>query len=401
LAVPCGPALAGAPSPTDAPVPAQEGTDFRVFWKDGFRLETADKAFSARISGRVQYDAAFFSGDEADLGVELEDGAKLRRLYTAFEGKYYGLDFKSELDFGDGKAKLQDTFLAWSAGDIGRLTVGHFKEPFGMEELTSDLHTPFMERSLAPFSPARNIGVQLSDTASEEKLTWAVGAFRSNSDNDAVSDGADEGYAFTGRVTGLVWTGNEGRDIGHLGAAFTTRQLDNEDGTKLFDTKPESNISPALLTPVVTFFGEGLDIFGLEAAAIVGSFTFAAEYNQAALDGDVGAESDPDMTAWYAWVSYLLTGESRSYNRKRGVFDRVKPATNYGKGGWGAFELGARLTSYDYDDALADSKMDDVTVGANWYMNAYVKWMLNVVHADVDSVDEAIDIVQLRVQFDY
>ena len=72
-------------------------TDFRVFWDDGLRFETADKAFSLHIGGRLQYDAEWFhtganvqkypsppvpktvTGATARLGNQA-DGDELRRL---------------------------------------------------------------------------------------------------------------------------------------------------------------------------------------------------------------------------------------------------------------------------------------------------------------------------------
>jgi phosphate-selective porin len=42
----------------------KDGTDLRVYWKDGFRMETPDKSFSLRVSGRFQNDWAWFDADE-------------------------------------------------------------------------------------------------------------------------------------------------------------------------------------------------------------------------------------------------------------------------------------------------------------------------------------------------
>ena len=45
---------------------------------------------------------------------------------------------------------------------IGNVRVGHFKECFGLEQLTSDNYTTFMERSLddeGAFVPGRNDGI--------------------------------------------------------------------------------------------------------------------------------------------------------------------------------------------------------------------------------------------------
>ena len=84
-------------------------------------------------------------------------------------------------------------------------------------------------------------------------------------------------------------------------------------------------------------------------------------------------------------ASWVLTGEDASY---RGVNPRN--AFTLGGTGWGAFELAARVgqltlerSVYDggtasfADPAVAARSATAWTVGLNWYLNRYVKFVLD------------------------
>ena len=67
----------------------------------------------------------------------------------------------------------------------------------------------------------------------------------------------------------------------------------------------------------------------------------------------------------YAFVSYFLTGENRPYNRKMGVFDRVKPYEDFFRvrdcdgnvsTGHGAWELAYRFSYIDMLDGMTRTK---------------------------------------------
>ena len=70
---------------------------------------------------------------------------------------------------------------------IGNVRVGHFKECFGLEQLTSDNYTTFMERSLddeGAFVPGRNDGIMAFNWTECQRATWAIGAFTNQTGYD-------------------------------------------------------------------------------------------------------------------------------------------------------------------------------------------------------------------------
>jgi phosphate-selective porin OprO/OprP len=129
-----------------------------------------------------------------------------------------------------------------------------------------------------------------------------------------------------------------------------------------------------------------------------------AEYNQTQLQ----RSSSPDLKfdGWYVFTSYFLTGESRPY--KKGVFDRIKPLHAVGNGGIGAWELAARYSTADLNDAdIYGGEIDNATLGLNWYTTDNVRFSANYIRvldvnrpgSDVDGIDG--DILALRAQFDF
>jgi phosphate-selective porin OprO/OprP len=140
--------------------------------------------------------------------------------------------------------------------------------------------------------------------------------------------------------------------------------------------------------------------YGAEAAGVFGPFSVQGEYMRTMLDRS-GA-GNAEFPGWYVFASWFITGEHRAYKASDGVFDRVSPNHNFlSDGGWGAWELAARYSSLDLDDAgVTGGEMDDVTAGVNWYLYPNARVMLNYIYANPESVGDA-NIFQTRFQVDF
>ena len=90
------------PAQAPAAKPGAEG-DLRVFWKDGLRLETADKDVQLRIGGRFQVTSLFGGDDDFEnAGKDIEDGAAFRRARLYLQGTVTDrFEFKFQYDFAD------------------------------------------------------------------------------------------------------------------------------------------------------------------------------------------------------------------------------------------------------------------------------------------------------------
>ncbi len=387
------------------------GDAMRVFWKDGLRFESADKKYKFKLGGRIHYDGQFFDPDsDTKSAVEtganrIEDGTELRRARIEMSGEVAEhTEWALGMDFGSGTTNFRNAYVGVKDLPIGNIRAGQFKEPYGLEQITSSNNEVFTERSLMnALVPAFNAGVMLYDDFASERATWAVGAFRAGADTGEVSKGDGE-WAGTARLTGLPILSEDGRNFVHVGLGYSRRSPTNDSQT--FSSKPEANLAPNYIAATVPT--ETLDLMGFEAGWTAGSFSVTGEYTQASIDGDAGTTSDPDFAGYYLQAGYFLTGESRGYKKAQGCYDAVKPAENaFGDShGLGAWEVAARISSLDLDDDGIDGgELDDVTFGVNWYLNPNTRLMLDYIIADLDPAagapDGTTNILAFRWQFNF
>lgn len=298
----------------------------------------------------------------------------------------------------DGNVELKDGWLQYERVADGSVRLGLFREPMGLEALTSAKYVTFVERS-APtnaFTPGRNTGVMVFDALGGGGGTWSLGAF-------AISDGLlhdiDGGdYSLAARLTWLAWDQREGADLLHLGVSVN--HSDADDGMAQFSPRPEMHaVDP--LVDTGSFPADTIDTLGLELAWVGGPFSLQGEMFRAALDAD--AVSDPELGGWYVQVSAFLTGEHRVYNRGRGSFGRVIPDRPWDRGrGTGAVELALRTSHTDLDDeGVSGGVMDTYSFGANWYWSRNTRFLCDWVHAELDGTSANADMFLLRWQLDF
>jgi len=403
-----------APSPEPAP------EDWEFKWSNGFKLERNDGAFKLKFGGRIQNDWAM-----VDLNEPLENaiggeghGTEFRRARIFFEGELYErLIFKAQYDFantGDGEVALKDAYIGLKdLGPIGTVMVGHFKEPFSIEEQTSSKYVTFMERALPNvFSPSLNTGFMAQNDILDERVLWQVGAFLDS--NDSGFSFEDDGrWNATARLVGVPLYEDDGAKVVHLGFGYSHQFRAGSDFMLRYRQRPESHLAPYLANTGSTIPTNDIDLINPEVAVVWGPASFQAEYARSFVRGDDGMRN---TTFWgtYAQLSYFLTGEHRNYELGTGMFGRVKPNANFNpfKGDWGAFEVATRYSYLDLNDELfvRGGKMWDITAAINWHLFPNTRFSLNYVHSelenllispDPDDVDGNADIVQARFQLDF
>lgn len=379
-----------------------------VSWKSGLNFATPDNRIQLKLSGRVHNDWFFGDVDNADA----PDGVRFRRAWLTLSGQLYeDLKFKWQYDFsGDGKAKWKDVYAQYTGLEWATITIGQFKEPFSLEEMVSANALTFLERSpvVSLFAPARETGGMLSGNAFDGRVTWAVGAFR-NSDNfgDGFDDEEDEDKAVDGdwdvatRLTAAPWYEDGGEKLLHLGLAGVHRDWGGD--ALRYRARGSYSRGPRLVD-TGGFDVEDVNLFGAEAALVLGPLSLQSEYMFADVNTkDFGSE---DFQGAYIQASYLLTGEHRPY--KGGVFKDIKPLENFSlkDDAWGAWELAARYSWLDLeDDDLSGGKLSAFVVGLNWYLNPNARVMWNYVHSDVDDRAEGdpdnADLFLMRLQLNF
>ena len=429
---PAAPAtVPGATAPPAAPKPADpDKPKFDINWNNGVYFQSADKRFSLHAGATVHYDAAFYSASPLlELGRggtgKFNDGVNLRRGRMFFEGTLYeAVDYKFELEFANGigfsPAGTQNAVVAGSVTNspgptdawmqvkdvpfFGTVRVGNQKEWFSLEHLNNYRALEFLERSYlfdfaqaTAFNNGFSPGVSTFRTWADDRVFTAVGVYKNES--DLLGFGLNDGnYAVTGRVAGLpVWMPDD-KVFWHVGGAFSHR--DPVGGQVQVRIRDNIRNAPFPLLPLVANTGllnaRSQDLFNLETAAVWGPLTVQSEYTANVIRSASAAatatapagrpQGDLFFQGVYAEAMLFLTGESRTWNPKTAVFNRVqplrplrlKPSSDCDGYGYGAWELAARYSYIDLSNkAIQAGRLDSVTLGLNWYLNANAKMQFN------------------------
>jgi phosphate-selective porin OprO/OprP len=373
---------------------------------------------SVNLGGMIQLDTAMFEENaKATTYLKSTNGTEFRRVRLwAYGDAFQNMDYKVEIEFArTDRPNLKDVFFTVNELPyLDHIRVGHMKEPFGLEQLTSDRFITFMERSMSDgdsgfMVPSRDIGVMEFGWSEDEKFNWAAGAFLNTpqlenpplfpsanaiptitafgggagTDTIATHNGAQT--AFTGRLCYDPWydEATQGRGLFHTGVAYSYRAdqgyTSKVDGNAALDgvilssyaVKPEAHLGPSILGPAYPINAVDNQLGGLEMAFEYGPFSLQGEayVDQITRGGAiVAAQGGPNTVTFsgcYLYGSYFLTGENRTYNRHGAFFDRVKPYTNFFRvrtedccveTGWGAWEVAYRwdyVDMYDHAGAVA------------------------------------------------
>jgi phosphate-selective porin OprO/OprP len=375
-------------------------------------------------SGRIQFDVANFSQNptsNTQFG-NAQNAVGFRRARIALLGEYEQIDYIVEMDFAnrgansavvanqankDQSTAFKDVYIQLhDLPMIGNVRVGHFKECFGLEQLTSDNYTTFMERSVCDegaFVPGRNDGIMAYNWTECQRATWAIGAFTNQTGYDQPPTFQLDhwGLDCTMRGTYLPWYDEPsgGRGLLHLGIDYTYRSAPDNIGT--FVARPECNFAPSIVNMTIstdpsktsTALTDVIDwqVVDGEAALEYGPLCFQTEVFGMTMNRLGGINNN--FYGGYAYVSYFLTGENRPYNRKLGVFDRVVPYEDFFRvrtcdkcieTGHGAWELAYRCSYINMLDGLnvkGAGMATDHTFGVNWYLNPFTRIMFNYVRS--------------------
>ena len=356
--------------------------------------------WSFKPRGRLMYDAGFVNAPES-TGREDGFGNEVRRARLGVEGDIPGgFGYKFELDFAGNEVEAADAFLSYSDGPL-EIMVGHQNNFQSLEELTSSLHTTFIER--AAFTDAfgfeRRIGV--SAVYKSGIVLAQAGAFTDN-----FADTATNNRGFDAR---LVLMPKAGDAQLHFGGSFHYNDLDDPAATVRYRQRPLVHFTSERFVNTGNLAADSETGFGLEAAAIAGPFHVASEGFWQKVNRPA-ALTDPTFFGGYAEVGYYLTkGDTRGY--KSGKFDRTKPANPVGKGGIGSVQLNLRYDYLDLTDAgIVGGTQNGYQAALVWKPTDYTLFALNYGKMSYDDAVYAatggdrsydVDAVGVRAQIDF
>ena len=343
-------------------------------------------ALELEPNGRLHWD---YASHEEDVRT-LEDDDFVRRARLGLEGSLnehwafeVAYEFTNDGEFEEGEFK--DAYIEYSGWDLGTITAGQFKVPFGFERQLSSNSHPFIERALPSdvFSQSRRVGLGFG--TGSKYYTFALMGYGASIDGDE-GDGVAARYTYAPI--------NDGDDLLHLGVAVASDKLDERPNFRAYpESRPTDHrfVRTGRLDDV-----ERVNQLGLEFAWQKGPFSTQAEWMRADVQRENGA-SDAELDGWYASASWILTGEARGY--KNGRFRDIDPSRRSG-----AWELNARYSEVNLDDQdMEGGRQNNTTIGINWYAQKYARVMLNYIMVDSERRGESDDprILLLRAQLSF
>ena len=422
---------------------------------NGLVFQTEQQDFTLHVGGRFNFDSVWWkqpaslqgpspgngglpnakAGD--GIGV-FDDGMFLRRVRLKLNGQLAEvIEYDMELDFENlNRITFDEMFVGVKEIPfVGTIRVGQHKVPQGLESYSSSRNLVFLERSQLfdtfwqEFAP----GIFFSNTFYDQRMTYELMLHKievfQQFNGSSFGDGE---YAATGRLSFLPVFENEGRCYQHLAASYQWRtgNLGREfptTGNAFADTQSVVRFRdrPELRDAVGTgadtegdagrmidtgfFLADNVHTIGGEYLGVWGPLSVQAEGTVAICQGNVRSiypaadfltpRGTPMFWGGYAQASYFLTGENRPYDRRFGVYTRVKPNESFflvrGEDGCYHNGLGAWELTYRYsyvnlnDNGINGGVLGEHTIGVNWYLTSNCKVQCNYVNGN-RSVDKSL-----------
>lgn len=376
----------------------------------GFQLRSADTNFVIKLRGYAQADARFFPDDNA--GGTVNDQFLMRRVRPILEGTLYEkYDFRIMTDFASGITSsaanngfLQDGYLTARFYPEFQVQAGKFKEPVGLERLQSGANLLFIERAYpTQLVPNRDVGFQVQGDLAGGRLNYQVGAFNGVANGGSGdADTTDDDKDIAARLFATPFKDSDNDWIRGLGFGVAGTIGDQEGNATASNLR--NAVSPGQQRLFGYRSGAGTNAATANVVAdgriwrvspqfyhYIGPFGIIGEFvvsnQQVRRDDGAKTFAQLENTAWQVAASWFLTGEDNSF---KAVAPR-KPFTLGGEG-WGAFEVAARISQLDIDDATfplyanAASSATSATswgVGLNWHLDKNIKASLDYEQTDL------------------
>lgn len=375
----------------DAPAPAADSEPVSTLAKsDGW---------SFKPRGRLMFDAGFTNAPDS-TGASDGFGNEVRRARLGASGDMPGgFGYKFEVDFAGNEISVADAILSYENGPI-EIAIGQHNNFQSLEELTSSLHTTFIER--AAFTDAfgfeRRLGASV--TYARGDVLAQAGVFTDNlEDTDSKNRGADARIVFMPKA---------GDTQLHFGGSFHYNDLDDPAARLRYRQRPLVHFTSQRFIDTRSMGADSETGYGLEAAAIAGRFHAAAEGYWQSVDMP-GVADDPSFFGGYVEAGVFLTDDTRGY--KGGKFDRTKPSSPVGEGGIGSVQFTLRYDHLDLNDAgIVGGRQAGYFAALVWKPTDYTALMLNygrlqytdaILPTASGDTSYGVDAIGMRAQIDF
>ena len=265
------------------------------------------------------------------------------------------------------------------------LSLGKTKETISMSRLSQMMYEPGQQERASVADgllPARNIGIVINNTFLKERMAWATGIF--NNWFETGQSISNTPTVISGRITGLPYISEDASHYLHLGFAG---RYSNAAGGIQYKTKTEIFSGPVSVDTDLIDDATSTFHYGLELAWVKGPFILMTEYLQSNVSSTTF--NDPSFKGYNVVISYILSGETRGYNKRSGLVKRVKVANEVKSGGWGTWEVFSRWSSIDLTDQnINGGEMNTFSFGLNWWPISSILANVNYRYSNLDRFGE-------------
>lgn len=315
--------------------------------------------------------AAYIQDEESKQQFDLEPAGKVRDFRFLLKGRF---KFKRPVTWSCGIMYdgATDSWLFRETGIMvavpelrGNIFIGRTKEGFSLNKVMTGYAGWTMERATMSDAtvPILGDGVKWLGYVPELHLIWNVGYYFDSFNARQAFSTYDNQFVVRIAWVGLLSEAN--RTLLHLG--FNGRSGAVDEDELQIRSRPEANPAPYFVDSG-KFPATFTRMAGWEAYYRTGPWLFGTEYwAQAVNSPDTG---DPLFHGGDVVATWLITGETRTYNTVGGFFKAVSPANTVFQGGPGAWEAVLRISYIDLDSGtLRGGKFWRVTPMVNWHLS--------------------------------
>lgn len=351
----------------------------------------------------------FLSSDAAD-GADSDFG--MRRAEIILKGKGPGM-WNWVLGYDARSDKFLDANLQYRLNGETSITVGQYKQPNSLEELSSTKNNDFISKAMT--TNLQGMGRRLGAKVETDHGNWGgTLSYFGNEITRNESPSLGTGDGFGGRAFYAPIKDED--SLLHFGLSYIDMEARDAtgDGKARLRVRPDADQSAQRLVDSGQFINaDRLKTLGVEAAFVSGPFKIQAEHMSTTISRTTNA--DYTANSWYVYGLWNITGETWGY--KAGVITTGLP-NEPGKGMW---QLGVRYDTADLNDGnvnfanplipvvtgVMGGEESNWTVGVNWYLRSNFKLSANYVMVDSSKYSSSIknfqddnpNILSLRAQF--
>lgn len=366
--------------------------------------EFNNSLFSLRLGGGFLVDTANYAQDETSLKqMDLSNTTALRDLRLLLKGKInpiqnlsYTLGYMYDGAQDDWRFRQTGLILDIPQWD-GNFFLGRQKEGFSTNKIMVGYYGWTNERSAASDAliPILADGLKWTARAFEGQIVYNIGAFKETITEYESYDKNDEIVA--GRAVWLPYALQDSERTLHL--AIEGRYGTSKQGFLQYRSKPESFPAQDYAVDTGKFKAADSWMSGIEAYYSPGPLMFGMEYYMNQVNSQ--STDNPFFHGGEVLAAYILTGETRPYDKKQALFGPVSPARSVFKGGPGALEFVLRLSYVDLDDEkIEGGKFKRITPMLNWHLsdNARLEFVYGYSELDRFNSSGTTQFLQTRLQ---